>query len=957
MLRFDGSNVTTYGLNEGLPTEVVDQLALDPDGKVWVGSELGLARFDGASFRAVPLPTAELKTGSNYQVFAMDWQGGVFVGTSAGLLRFDYDNPSHYRLWTVKQGLPANAIDAIYAAGNGAIYFVSGDRVGLLRKNENKPEILPGHLGASEERIVAVLVDGQGVVWVRSSLHFRRYEAASNQFVADDAGIPKANDFGGPSLDHNGNLMLPTVKGLYFRNRDGWKNFGEKEGLSADAVFAAMEDREGAIWIGYGGRGFDRWPGSQMWSGWTRQEGLPDDVVWCELRDKAGRLWVGTNNGLAMWDASQHHWRVWTEKEGLGGNTVRELALGRDGAVWVLSFPGGLARFDAGSLTPRRITLPARTRDPSGMTVARDGTLWIGNYEYLKTLAPGSAEFRDISLPAEIRGATSHPVFAGDGVLWTSGRNGIARLDGKQWSHFTAKQGLGSNVVPGVAPVSGNEIWFRYDESLGLGHLRLDESGQPQLEHFGTEQGLRSNDVFLLGIDAQHRVWAGADRGVSMITPEGRVNAYSQADGLLWDDTSAGGFWGESDGTVLLGTSRGLARFEPHAPPPGSRAVPVQFTSALLGGKEQLIASDPAAEFKNRTVLIKFAALTFRDPEDVSCRYRLSDLESEFSVIRAREVRYASLPAGNYRFEVSCRAPDGEWSTPAVFAFAIRPAWWGSIWARTLWAMLFVFGVWSFIQIRTRTLERERHRLEEAVASRSAELAEANRELQEAALTDPLTGVRNRRFFQSTIQADASQAIRDYSDASHSADHRDLVFYLADIDHFKEINDRFGHHAGDAALSCTAERLSRVVRSSDILVRWGGEEFLIASRSADRREAHILAERILKVMATEPLPLEGGGAIFRTCSVGFAAFPWNRHEPERVSVEEVLGLVDRALYMAKNAGRNMAIGFFPAQADDTDEIIKVDNHMIRVVRYAGPKPAESTKAARETTSGSPIPSR
>ena len=101
-----------------------------------------------------------------------------------GLLRFDYDNPANYRLWTVKQGLPANAVDAIYEAGNGAIYFVSGDRVGILRTKENKPEILPGHIGATDERIVAVLVDGQGVVWVRSSSHFRR---ASRPLGTDSA--------------------------------------------------------------------------------------------------------------------------------------------------------------------------------------------------------------------------------------------------------------------------------------------------------------------------------------------------------------------------------------------------------------------------------------------------------------------------------------------------------------------------------------------------------------------------------------------------------------------------------------------------------------------------------------------------------------------------------------------------------------------------------------------------
>src|SRR5207248_9160864 len=98
------------------------------------------------------------------------------------------------------------------------------------------------------------------------------------------------------------------------------------------------------------------------------------------------------------------------------------------------------------------MVLPPRTRDPSGMTVARDGTLWIGNYEYLKTLAPRSSEFRDLALPAEIRGATSHPVFASDCVLWSSCRHGIARFDGKQWTHLTSKQRLGSNAVPARVP-------------------------------------------------------------------------------------------------------------------------------------------------------------------------------------------------------------------------------------------------------------------------------------------------------------------------------------------------------------------------------------------------------------------------------------------------------------------------------------------------------------------------
>src|SRR5260370_11912420 len=78
--------------------------------------------------------------------------------------------------------------------------------------------------------------------------------------------------------------------------------------MPSGAVFAALEDREGAIWIGYGGMGLDRWPNPTTWSGWGKSEGLPDNLVWCTLRDRRGRLWVGTNKGRALWNPSTHSW-------------------------------------------------------------------------------------------------------------------------------------------------------------------------------------------------------------------------------------------------------------------------------------------------------------------------------------------------------------------------------------------------------------------------------------------------------------------------------------------------------------------------------------------------------------------------------------------------------------------------------------------------------------------------
>jgi diguanylate cyclase (GGDEF)-like protein len=193
------------------------------------------------------------------------------------------------------------------------------------------------------------------------------------------------------------------------------------------------------------------------------------------------------------------------------------------------------------------------------------------------------------------------------------------------------------------------------------------------------------------------------------------------------------------------------------------------------------------------------------------------------------------------------------------------------------------------------------------------ELARRNADLREASLSDALTGVRNRRFLAGTIEKDVQQVLRFYSTGNAENRNRDLIFFLIDIDHFKLVNDRFGHQGGDALLVEVAARISSAIRYSDVLIRWGGEEFLVVSRFTDRESAEILTKRILQAIGGEEFQL-ASGRIRRTCSIGWAAFPWRPECPESVSHAEILQLADKALYEAKKGGRNMAIGLFPELA-------------------------------------------
>jgi len=197
------------------------------------------------------------------------------------------------------------------------------------------------------------------------------------------------------------------------------------------------------------------------------------------------------------------------------------------------------------------------------------------------------------------------------------------------------------------------------------------------------------------------------------------------------------------------------------------------------------------------------------------------------------------------------------------------------------------------------------------------ELARANRELREDSLTDLLTGIRNRRFFTSTVQADVQQALRSYSPRSGAANqrNRDLAFYLIDSDSFKEVNDRYGHDVGDRLLVETARRISSAIRHSDVLIRWGGDEFMVVSRYTDRDEASTLAARVLHAVGGETFRLENGTALVCTCSIGWAVFPWFVHAPEAVGYEDVLRLADSALYDVKKAGKNQAIGMLPTRLE------------------------------------------
>lgn len=176
----------------------------------------------------------------------------------------------------------------------------------------------------------------------------------------------------------------------------------------------------------------------------------------------------------------------------------------------------------------------------------------------------------------------------------------------------------------------------------------------------------------------------------------------------------------------------------------------------------------------------------------------------------------------------------------------------------------------------------ERVRLQE-------ELIEKNRLLEELSTTDALTGISNRRFVDETLELEFMRARR------HGTP---LSVVMGDVDHFKRVNDDFGHPAGDRVLRMVAQILQRRLRATDFAGRYGGEEFLVVL-GAPEDGAQLLAERWRCEIEEAPLDVCGDVPISVTMSFGVATITADMEEPE-----DLVAAADTALYEAKSAGRN-----------------------------------------------------
>jgi diguanylate cyclase (GGDEF)-like protein len=289
------------------------------------------------------------------------------------------------------------------------------------------------------------------------------------------------------------------------------------------------------------------------------------------------------------------------------------------------------------------------------------------------------------------------------------------------------------------------------------------------------------------------------------------------------------------------------------------------------------------------------AVLSFRDAQHIRIRYRLLGLETEWVETAEKSVRYPRLEPGEYCFQAAAAdTSSGALSSITEIHFRITPRWWQNgllkLGLALLAAMVVALAWWW----RVRRLLGQKRRLEQAVQRRTedlesekAELLRAREQMRHYAEHDDLTGLWNHRIIIDRLRAEVDRVHRDGTP---------LSVILVDLDHFKSINDNFGHPAGDQVLKEISAIFAHAVRSYDWVGRYGGEEFLLILPGSGFDTARPRAEQ-LRVAVESARILDDQTVMQVTASFGVASgFP--------PGYEAMIHAADVALYRAKNTGRN-----------------------------------------------------
>jgi signal transduction histidine kinase/ligand-binding sensor domain-containing protein len=754
-----------WGVERGFVGGVVRAIAETPDGYLWLGTDQGLVRFDGAKFTLVSESDVSA-SGAAVLDLAVDANGALWIRrrnpTVQRLSKGRFENA----LWSLS---PIEEFVMAIAPGRNGTVLYAGRFHGIGRFAGRRFEKMASWSAENPVRTMVEAPDGR--LWLgtegsglfsvvdgrvapgpddltRDTIEALSPAADHSLWIATSRGVRRWNGRGATTdgvpaalrglhvlrmlRDRDANVWLGTTEGLVRVGPDGAVAFGRETApggaVIAGSVTALFEDREGSLWIG-GATGIARLR-QGAFTAYASAEGLPADHVGPIHVDVQGRTWFAPVQGGLYW--LQHGRVEQVTAAGLDKDVTYAIA-GGAGDVWVGRKRGGLTRLRVAGGAVHADTFTNHDGLARGSIVAvhrsRDGAIWAGTLGEGASVRPANGGgFRTYTAP---NGPASNIVTSiaetRDGTMWFATPQGLSAFAGGRWRTYGVADGLPSDAINCV-------LGARADVSLWVGTaagLVRVVAGRVVAKPL---PNVLRNQIFGLAEDDKGSLWVATSSRLLQVAldrlrrgqlGEEDIREFEKADGLRSAESTRRerSLIHGPDGRIWLSTPRGLAVVDPARLTPRVPATAGVAAISVDGEPLDLFDAAPLRIPPNpERIAFGLVGVSLSFPQQVRLRYRLDGVDRDWSGdTTAPEAIYTHLAPGAYTFRVMSSTGDGRWrESDAPIAFVVGSAFWQTSWFRLLVAATCGVLAFAVYRLRTRQLTRQLNvRFEERLAERT----------------------------------------------------------------------------------------------------------------------------------------------------------------------------------------------------------------------------------------------
>jgi diguanylate cyclase (GGDEF)-like protein len=905
VFRFLGASFEQYGKDQGLFERNIEDIYTDPSGTVWAGTDGNLYHWDGQRF--IPVGKNPIQIGGAQRLAAEDARH-LLVVDNGRLYRLEHGAEAKILSFApvfsdeILTSIPAlNHLSSVSAVGGQTIWMGCGNKLCSWFDGPGGTVTQWGaDKGVPESIWHAVVADHAGGIWAAGQQHHAvLLPLGATRFVDRSFPGPDPNSVYQHTsmvVDREGRVLVCTEVGVARWEGANWRPIDPSIGLHIGHITSMIFDATGDLWLGSYGHGVYHWIGYGDWEGWTDLQGLPSANILSVFPLREDRVLTGTERGPGWVNPQDgsvgslvfgHKW-TYGQVSGIGTN--------RDGTIWAGTFSGAVLRID-----PKTGHVDQTAKLPAlivGAVQDHSGRVFFSTHDGLHVREAESSTAVPHRVPAvDALIGDSTPVDAScetsDGAMWVLAANQVLREQSGQWTippidEFPKLNGPLRYLSCG----SDGALWASGQRT---GILRFTPTGS-RLKSWKLAVPHEFDSLAPIAILADKRgwVWMGSDWGLAVWNGQ-EWRHLTQDSGLLWNDLNHGTLANGLDGSIWVETSGGLAHLLHPERVFNSEQLVVSVTAVERGAQVFSGGQPISLPWSATSLQFHISSPNARNRGEMIFEYRMEGLQPDWTESRNGVAVFSALPPGKYVFMAMAHNSGLNAYSPTVkVQVQILPPWWRSNWFYALCVLAVLLLLAVSIHLYGGHLRANSRQLETLVYERTLELEISREQLHVQATHDGLTGMLNRTAILQILTAEMERARRE---------NQTVVVAIIDLDHFKPINDQYGHLAGDEALRCFAAAVGTAIRTYDHAGRYGGEEFLLVLTQIPR---DAIKQRLTSLhRAISNLQIKVQDSEFQlNCSLGATVFAPNDGP---ATVESLLSTADQALYAAKAEGRDRVV--------------------------------------------------